>query len=664
MKNIHFVSISLFLLQLSFPAFGQSNKALDEVGGIRAERWAKAEQLEMAAPVYRVVDGMESTIFLINNTTIPIEVELRAHAPAGDVLPLGTFYAEPNRHLAVELSDLLIGHEDLFGRGSLTATFLGDSAAIQAWVVLRQGEEVAELAFEVVAPGHRQHLVSFWPATRRAAIDSKPHYYLFNASDLPLAFSAKIASGPETIARWNDHLKPRERREISPAEISGLDAGWIEITTHGAAAAWAATGLFEGPGLRVLPFVTAGEVDQGNEYHAVRIPAAADTVFNFFNPEPKALEVNLDLLDFDSGALLETVSLTLEHHEVRSASLYELFGVGRSSGELRLRLQATDPFLVTGGSFSSEGAFTDIAIFPAAKAHKNGRYPLPELEHTDVVTTLVNLGDEPAQIGGQISWNTGTWAFGPIELGPREARRLNIRDLAKNGSADVLGRSLDPSYAGGFLKWTTLSGSTDLIARTEAQPHGLEDSFGFNCFGCCYELSRGVVVPSSVSFLPGQTPTFQSCLTIEDCAGSTGPFPTSPLSISSPSPFSWNGTSVGASAAAARVLSFDGEGPRVTVTQCQSSMMPIFADGDADTCKALLGPYDQSKGCDLQTSNCSDCYSCCENIRKKADCLCGLLPGSQSSCKELARNACQTCKQANCFGTFTDNCTENPVCNS
>lgn len=107
-----------------------------------------------------------------------------------------------------------------------------------------------------------------------------------------------------------------------------------------------------------------------------------------------------------------------------------------------------------------------------------------------------------------MAWNGGEFSFGPIEIMPGAGRRLDIRALAESEYEDLLGRRAPRDFDTAFLQWTAHRGSQELIARTEALPRGGDDRFGFNCFGCCYEMPSGAVSPDSIAFDIGESPSF------------------------------------------------------------------------------------------------------------------------------------------------------------
>lgn len=217
-----------------------------------------------------------------------------------------------------------------------------------------------------------------------------------------------------------------------------------------------------------------------------------------------------------------------------------------------------------------------------------------------------------------------------------ETRQIDLEALAENLPPDLLGRELDMERPSGVLKWSVIGGGQELIGRTEARPKGSEDRFGFNCWGCCWQIPEGEIVPLEVSFTPNQQAGFQASMTMSDCSGTMGPFPTTPESISSPLPFVWNGSTVTASSAADGDLSFGTEALRISPT-CASIWKWIFGFGRAKMCQKTFNPdgYDATKTCSSQTTTCTQCQTCCGDLFSQNVCR-----GKNKDTAQAERNAC------------------------
>ncbi len=364
--------------------------------------------------------------------------------------------------------------------------------------------------------------------------------------------------------------------------------------------------------------------------------------------------MQLELLDATTGQTLATEVARAGSNETAVFDLGKLAaGAGTDLRQLprRLRLTGWPVSVASGWAMSPDGAMLELPWFPARDAHAGGSYPIPDLARHEVITQLVNLGEEASEVAVQISWNGGTYAYGPFLVPAGGARRLDLGAMALAGEPDLLGRTLDPQIPQGFLHWTVLGGSRSLIARTEARRLDGEDHFGFNCFGCCWQLPDGEVVPAAPSFLPGQTVAMQACLTYSTCSGEMGPYSTPPLRLTVPAPFSWNGRQVSASAPASADLLFEGSAPRVDLS-CDTRSQPIYGAARPTTCLKLLkttrrasGSWSVAEACTIQLGSvsvaqkCSACGECCDAIYSYTLCQGG--PEAMGEA-DAARLTCRT----------------------
>jgi hypothetical protein len=210
------------------------------------------------------------------------------------------------------------------------------------------------------------------------------------------------------------------------------------------------------------------------------------------------------------------------------------------------------------------------------------------------------------------------------------------------GPPDLLGRRLDPSFTAGFVRWIALNPQAALMARTEVQPVGGEDRFGFSCFGCCWQYATGEILPAAVELLVGQTKAFEACVTYSTCSGDMGPYPTIPQSRTVPAPFSWNGSAVSASGIGAADLLFQGTAPEITVS-CSERTRGIFGAGRASSCRERLRKshdpqqlWSATAACHQQVGDrpaagrCGSCFECCDKTKQYKVCEC---TGSPALCE-------------------------------
>jgi len=308
--------------------------------------------------------------------------------------------------------------------------------------------------------------------------------------------------------------------------------------------------------------------------------------------------------------------------------------------------------MVSGITHLDDGTPRDITFFPFGDVHTNGTYPLLDNSRYQTVTTVVNLGEEPSRIGAQVFWEGGTYSLAPISIPPGASHQIDLEAVTQEAPLDLLGRALDPDRRAGVLKWTLLGGSSSLIGRTEVRPRDGQDLFGFNCYGCCWELPSASIVPSQVSFTPYETRSFQACLTISDCAGTLGPFPTSNiLSTSVPSPFTWNGSTITAPTAADADISFQTQEIETKPT-CLQFLKWLFGFGRANMCQETFNKKNYKEPCNVNApSSCLECESCCHAIALQQLCQ-----GKDGRVVESNRTACI----GNCLATWEGNGCEGP----
>lgn len=170
---------------------------------------------------------------------------------------------------------------------------------------------------------------------------------------------------------------------------------------------------------------------------------------------------------------------------------------------------------------------------------------------------------------------------------------------------------------------------------------------GFNCLGCCWESPWGSVLPSYVELDVGQSPAFVACVSYETCNGPMGPYETSPSSMTVPSPFTWNGVNVSASAPAEATLSFLAWGEEVAST-CNVIDAPYGGSGVADACKIHLRKshnplqsWSNGVACNQQVGGepagekCTRCNACCEAQKQYRNCK-----GKHQDVVQSEYNAC------------------------
>lgn len=622
-SNVCWPAVLLSILLDPMALRAQQSDVPDEIELLRAERRAKAHAVAHVIPIYSIAGSDETSLYLLNLFADPLEVDVTAVSAAGTPFPLGRMMVEPTQHTRLELRQALAGAGAEHASGSLRLDLWGDAEMLQAWAVVERGPQAVEIPGTVLGKSTALALTSFWDARPlRGGIDAEPRFRFVNTGDEPLAVTFSIGHGPGPVQTSIRTLAPGAGATVEPLALSpGLRHGFLRAEHQGAAGSLVGAGLLEGRDfLSALPVRPPSEMARG--YDAIRVPlgGGSETHVSLFNPADRPRSVDFAVLDAATGAALverrETVApLAVSSFDVRKLLARE------ATGDIRLHVAAAGPILAAGAALLPTGEAIDLALFGYGKGHPSGSYPLPPLADFEVVHTFLNLSSSPARIVAQISWSGGTYSLEPFDLPAGASRRLDVAQVAAAQLPDLLGRRLDPGYRNGFLQWTTQSGGHDVIARLEARRRGGRDVVGFNCSGCCTKTPRGSIMPSEVSFAAGETVLFQACETIYTCNSVLGPYPASIVSLSSPWPFTWNGTHLSASAGADAEISFTGEGEKLFTT-CQVAQIETFGFGRGKTCQQTHNPlgYDPRKTCVSQTSSCDACKLCCEALKNQKIC--------------------------------------------
>jgi len=616
----------------------QAREAEQDAERMRAERRAAARWLSFDAPFYSIENGLETTLFLMNTVTDPISVELEVRNDQGESLALGTFVIESLNHLEVSLGEKLAGFEDGFSSGSVRCSLLGDADTLQGWAVVSGSRgQTVEIPFTTAEDFVSSRLVGFWDLSQ-PAFGPSPRADLFLANVSEQTVHARITLGPGTSDNpLTVEVPPSRRLRVDGSRgAQGLGARGSVAVDHdgppGALIGVAVAGVptpvqtFElGDGdttagtarYESIPLPASAAVDSGPSAGSPTAGGPTAPWVTLFNGADAPQTVSIESLDATSGAVLDRSSVEVTPGAVRTVPLARLAALGtRNSPPVRLRVRGErSPLLVRGGVPLADGTTADVAFFPFEDAHGQGTYPLPDVDRYETVTTLVNLGDEDALIGVQVHWSGGTFALGPLMVPAHGLHKIDLEELADTVAPDVLGRRLDRGRPAGVLKWTVMKGSNALIGRTDVRPREGDDRFGFNCYGCCWENATASIVPSLVEFGPGDSRSFQSCITYNDCSGTMGPYSITPQSMTVPSPFSWNSSTITAPTAADDGMDFGVQFLETSPT-CFSFLKWLLGYGRAEMCDFTFNPrdYDPRKTCTEQTSICLECKACCANL--------------------------------------------------
>lgn len=605
------------------------------------ERFANRVPLQLFAPLVRSSSKATTEVYLLNLTTLPVPVSLHYYDRSRNRSSVGSLQLEPRTHQTLDLTPYIEPAPGL--GGYIGVSFEGDNDTLQCWTVHRSGAEAFETPCTNPAKLQSNRSVGFWgiPATETR---TSPHLALFNVGASRLPYRARLLNQGFSV----DH-----QGSIEPGQIAYIEvplklrrAGAVEIDHEGTPADLIVSGIWQGNKAGgAIPILEAGNIPAVADYHGFALgQLSAAPAVTAFNQGAEAASVEIRAIDASTGQVLRQRTMRLEGREVRTWPMTELFK-GLALTGVRLQIVSPGQVLANANALGAEGQSIELALFPAESAHGGGTYPLPALSSADVKFSAVNLSDEEITILGQAFWEGGSYALEPIVIPARVARTVDFRTLAAEARPDLLGRTLDPGYRRGYFKWLARGRQDSLIGRTEVFIPGSTDRFGFNCFGCCWQYPSGSLLPTTVSFLPGQTVGFQACVTFNTCGGNLGPYPTFVNYVVSPAPFSWDGSNVTASAAASDTLQFQGTEDEVGA-QCVQRERTIAGAGKADTCDHHLNNgqvWRLDTPCSQQVSGynrCLGCEVCCLSIKNHGECRLvnqTLVNSQYNSCQTLCQ---------------------------
>ncbi|MEM7049336.1 MAG: hypothetical protein AAF604_06740 [Acidobacteriota bacterium] len=594
----------------------------------RTERRLRAKPTEVFAPFYSTENSLDARLIVLNSVTDPVTFELAALRLDLGTLPLGSYRVEPNRHLDIPLDDL-VSVSPGFENGTLRLSFLGDASTLQAWLVLEQGLRIMELPLVEPTTSEQARKSYFW-TTPSADSSARPMVKLYNRGGQAIVASVRFSSGLKGKSKVRTLVL--QAGELRSVEFEP-GTGWLTLSHDGDPGDLLSSAYLLGR--RTLDQVAgSGAYAKATVWESLPIAALRNregrdrgTAVLLFNSGLAPLGVTLQTLS-SSGEQIGRRRLSVAGEKVVQVD------VATAPGS-RLRISGDNTGLLVAGSTMSDGSGTRrwLTFFAAEEAHASGQYPLLPLKSHDVTLDLVNLDHRDASIVAQFYWQGGTYAYGPFGISGGSARRLSVEEIVAEGAPDLLGRKLPKDLPRGFLKWKVRSGPRAMLGRVEAQLRDGQAAVGFNCTGCCWEIPYGSIEPSFVDFEHGQSVSFLACVNYDTCSGEMGPYPAYSISTTAPSPFSWDGSSVSASAAAEADLSFSAWQEELQPPDCFSFDVPYDGVGVASACKALLKKAHNPTqfwsavqacthqvGSDPAGTRCARCRSCCNAQKAHSTC--------------------------------------------
>lgn len=646
----------------------EAKREMDDFARSRVEN---ADRITLVAPYFSIARGTNTKIVVLNKFVETLDVELDVSSSRGNVETTLSHSVAPRGQLEIDLRQEMAGLRPSPRTGSLRLTFLGDAEMLQAWVVVTRKDQVMGFPLVALSDQGDAKWVSFWD-TRPYGDDEEvvPNFVFLNTDDLPVELAIEQRISNEAVRAIRRVIPGGGTVKLALDNAARKAAvGTLTATHGGRAGSVVAMGFVEGKSvlarLRLAPPAEAGR-ERFFESFALPVPAAETgpppvVTVELFDTRPSGPQapVEVKLMAVADSQELWARELSLapgQHTTFFVDSLRE--GMEVAGGPLRLQVRSPAGSVLPMAYILRGEDVVDVSLVDRELVHSSGTYPLPDFAKSDAMTTILNLGHEPSEVVGQVNWQGGTYAIGPLQVPAEGGVQLRFRDLAESELPDMLDRTVPRDFAGGFFHWRVRSGSRELLASTEVRDLGSFDSFGLNCFTeCCPEFPFGDIMPGPISFNLGfQEPLFPVEM-IGTCNGLMGPFNVFGANLSFSSPLSWNGQVAASGGLTNQRVSFSASRERLSLF-CVIRRIFIGDDEEVivDKCLKEKGPegYDprlEAGGCPGQTASCDQCLSCCEKLKDVANCRCDQIPGQSNCGGVLAAAACQTCKMA-CAGKF------------
>ena len=561
------------------PGQVQAQTALESHRAAHRSHFARVVQF---MPFYSIASGDRTSVFLLNMFADTIPVTLTAYDIYGNPYTLFEHQVAPRTHLELSLNQALGSAGSRYHQGSLTIQYRGEDSTVSAWAVLQRGSHATEIPFSVPGQFRSTTLRGFWDTHPLSSVASGvPVYAVMNTATVPVEYSVTVRSERQGTTVRRFRLQPNASRLFRVPGNRGK--GSLVIQHRGVAGDLVCAGLLEGSGLLAPLPVAVPAALQSSKHHALRVPTTGwlRTWLTLANPSARSQTATVSAYDPASGRRLGRITLAVGSETVETVSLATLLGSLGSTRPSAVRITVEHggsprSLLVSGARLGRSGQVEGIAFFQNGQAHHNGTYPLLNVSRGAVSTTWLNLGASTAKVVAQLDWEGGgSYALPEISIAPGASHRLDFAVLIRKAKPDLLGRKPDRAFRKGFFRWSARGGSQELLARTEVEPTE-GGRFGFNCAGCCVEFPYGAIEPGSATFLVGSSASFVAGEYRNTCSGGLlGPFSASSPTLTVPSPFSWNGSTLRASSPGSGTLSFTATATRYEVI---SGICTTFTD--------------------------------------------------------------------------------------
>ena len=609
----------------------------------RSIRWAQASEQTFVAPLPSLHDDTGFRLILNSRFAEPVLVSVQVSAASGVSLVVANEELQPRRTLEIDLLQATQLAGGGFTPTSATVSFFGDKEMIQAWVLLVDGQDHLEVPLQHRASETAWSWTSFWDARLvEESRDARPEVTFVNSGSTTanLTLQWKVATGRANSEEVT--LAPFATYRWEPSREASPSHGFLRAQHDGSPGQVLAGGYLRGERLLVgLPVLGSAAILESKVYDSPILPLAHSgenrPVLSLFQPgrefrEPARVEV--EIFDSHSGDRRGWVERWLLPEEIQSLDLQLLFPELFSSPKRPMWLHIASeggPLLAYGVSFSPSGIPADIPLVSRQKVHESGTYPVPNLEANRVATTLLNVGGTAAEVFAHLMWDDKEYTLEPIRIPAGTAHVIDFQEMVGRAEPDLQGRKFEPGASPVYLQWLSRRGSSELLARTEIQPLDSEDSYGFNCFGCCEEWPSGGIEPGFAVFGIGGSADFVPVEFVETCTGSTmGPYTAYPKSTSYVSPLGWNYSQVWANSGTNQTVSFSSDGLYMWVS-CDERSRNFAGDAPVvveDACLLAHHPnFNPEQGCcGMHGSNTNACNTCCGKQKMVATCRCNKIP--------------------------------------